>query len=106
VTIIPDFVPVSRIGEGKEVVEVGEGKEVVEVGEGKEVVEVGEGKEVVEVVEVDTVPRIDGGRVVVDSSDCSNVSAGFAICSKELEPQPVVRENARSKQIVFDTGGN
>ena len=51
-------------------------------------------------------PRIDGGRVVVDSSDCSNVSAGFAICSKELEPQPVVRENARSKQIVFDTGGN
>ena len=87
-TIIPDFVPVSRIGEGKEVVEVGEGKEVVEV------------------VEVDTVPRIDGGRVVVDSSDCSNVSAGFAICSKELEPQPVVRENARSKQIVFDTGGN
>ena len=86
--IIPDFVPVSRIGEGKEVVEVGEGKEVVEV------------------VEVDTVPRIDGGRVVVDSSDCSNVSAGFAICSKELEPQPVVRENARSKQIVFDTGGN
>ena len=99
-TIIPDFVPVSRIGEGKEVVEVGEGKEIVEV------VEVGEGKEVVEVVEVDTVPRIDGGRVVVDSSDCSNVSAGFAICSKELEPQPVVRENARSKQIVFDTGGN
>ena len=96
-TIIPDFVPVSRIGEGKEVVEVGEGKEIVEV------VEVGEGKEV---VEVDTVPRIDGGRVVVDSSDCSNVSAGFAICSKELEPQPVVRENARSKQIVFDTGGN
>ena len=102
-TIIPDFVPVSRIGEGKEVVEVGEGKEIVEV---VEVVEVGEGKEVVEVVEVDTVPRIDGGRVVVDSSDCSNVSAGFAICSKELEPQPVVRENARSKQIVFDTGGN
>ncbi|MFQ3329892.1 MAG: hypothetical protein ACI85J_001637, partial [Candidatus Poriferisodalaceae bacterium] len=60
----------------------------------------------VEVVEVATALRIDGDKVVVDSPDCLNVSAGFAVCSKELEPQPMAREHARSKQMVFDTGGN